>query len=173
MLTLLLAGCAAQPEFQRPDPAQTADARERLAEAAERGPVRLEVIGAPSGFTADQIASLAAEGVPALDVRFAADGPPAPRLVLAFGKTAPELVCAGRVNEAEPTSPARLTAAFCDERGLIAGVTGRAGGPNVTDTRRLIWRTTARLFPDNYAETYGFNLFGNRIRLGLGGSFGF
>jgi hypothetical protein len=36
---------------------------------------------------------------------------------------------------------------------------------------RAIWRATTRLFPDDYARSYGWNLFG--LRITVGGSFGF
>jgi hypothetical protein len=171
---LLLAACTAEPTVARLDPASALDARRVLAGAAEAGPVRIDLAGLPHGLSAAEVADLAAEGVPALDVRFAAGGPPLPRLVLRFAAADPGTLCGPTPAEAIlPTSPVRLSAAFCDAQGAIAATTGEAAGPNLADTERLIWRTTARLFPDDYAQTYGFNLFGNRVRLGLGGSWGF
>jgi hypothetical protein len=62
-------------------------------------------------------------------------------------------------------------AAFCDGGRHVADATGEAAGSGPAEARRLVWRTTGRLFPDDYADTYGFNLFG--LRVGLSGAFGF
>jgi hypothetical protein len=56
----------------------------------------------------------------------------------------------------------------CGARGLGER---RGGSTGQGEAERLVWRATARLFPDDYADSYGFDLFG--LRVGLGGSFGF
>ena len=62
---------------------------------------------------------------------------------------------------------------FCDgQRGCGRGQRHRRR-PEPKDTERLVWRTTAFLLPDDYADTYGLHLFGDWLRLGVNGSFGF
>jgi hypothetical protein len=171
-----LAACAGEPELRAPDWPTSLAARQALVAATERGPVPLEILGAPATLTPERIAALAAEGVPALTVHFSlAEAEPGTRLRLVFGDSgpAPEEACGELPKLAPASPPVALTAALCDGDAAVAGIRGRAAGPTVADTERLIWRSTARLFPDDYPETYGFNLFGSRIRLGLFGSFGF
>ena len=50
--------------------------------------------------------------------------------------------------------------------------TAAAEGRTRADAERLVWRTTGGLFPDDYPETYGFDLFGRRVGVGAGGTFG-
>lgn len=143
--------------------------------AAAQGPVRIDLLGLPATLTPDQAARLAGEGISGASVAFAIDAPAAsPRLLLAFDTLAaePEELCKGRV-QIVPTSPHRLDAVLCDGDRPVASVRGTAAGPNAADTQRLVWRTTGQLFPDDYPETYGLNLFGSRVRVGVGGSFGF
>jgi hypothetical protein len=169
-------GCAGEPRIDRPFAAEVAEARRLLVEAAAGGPVRLELDGLPSSLGPRRAAELAAEGVSGVTVAFATTAAPnSPRLLLAFDL--PPQIDTGRLcaspSASVPTTPHRLTAVLCQGQRAVASVTGVAAGGAPADTERLVWRTTAMLFPDDYAETYGFNLFGSRLRLGLGGSFGF
>jgi hypothetical protein len=171
-----LAACAADPELRAPDRATLLAARQALVEAAERGPVPLELYRPPASLPPGRIAELAAEGVPALRPRFEpieAEG--GTRLRLLFGEPQPDLATAcGPLEAGEPAAPpVALAAVLCQGGFAVAMVQGRAAGPDLADTERLIWRSTARLFPDDYPETYGFNLFGTRLSIGLGASFGF
>ena len=177
-----LAACAAEPDLGRPFGADARDARQGLAAAAERGPVRLVVLDPPASFglgtAAEAMAArLAAEGVSGRTVRFAADAAsPEPHLVLAFGMppgTEPGTLCGGTAPAGMGVLPQRLTAVWCDGPRAVADLSGTAGGTSPADTERLVWRATARLFPDDYEDSYGWNLFGDRLRVGLGGSFGF
>lgn len=168
-----LAACAGDPQITRPDPMEGAEARRMLVEAAARGPVRVELIGLPAVLTPAAAARLAAEGVPAASVTFAVDAPAdSPRLLLAFDTLAaePGELCGGH-GQTVPSSPHRLVAVLCEGPRPVASVSGTAAGPNAADTERLVWRTTGQLFPDDYADTYGLNLFGSNVRLGVGGSF--
>lgn len=176
---LVLFACAAvEPDLLGPFPADAAAARGRLVEAHRAGPVRIEVYNAPRGLPPARVASLAAMGVSGLSVRFAVeDAPPQPRLVLRFGGGEADALCTAPEVEPEPGTevgaPLRLVAAFCDGRTAIAALTGIAAGPDAAAVERLVWRTTDRLFPDDYEDRYGLRLFGDRIRIGLSGEFGF
>lgn len=179
LAALAVAGCASPVRLgPAADPGRT---RSLLAEAAAAGPVRLELNALPAteGGTLDRraIAAAAARGARGLAVRFAeppaATGPA--RLLLVFDPpqglsasavcNAPALPAPARAG-----GPTRLLAVFCDGGGYVADATAEATGRSPEEIERLVWRTTARLFPDDYAETYGFDLFGNRV--GIRGSLG-
>jgi hypothetical protein len=49
---------------------------------------------------------------------------------------------------------------------------GRVAGPTDRSFERLLWRTAGALFPDDYAETYGFGILPRWLNLGGGGSYG-
>ncbi len=167
--------CAGDPEISRPFPAEAAEARRLLVEASARGPVRLDLPGLPATLTPAEAARLASDGIPAASIAFATDAPAAsPRLLLAFDTLAadPADLCAG-LARIVPTSPHRLQAVLCEGGRSVASVSGSAAGPDAADTERLVWRTTGQLFPDDYPETYGLNLFPSWLRVGVGGSFGF
>lgn len=174
-VVLLLAGCAAvEPAIVGPFPGDAAAARARLVEARQAGEIRLEVRGAPAGLPPSRVAALAATGISGLDVRFAPDaGPAEPRLVLQFGAGDPDQLCASPPAPGPTRLPLRLAAAFCDGGQALAALAATAASAEPAAAERLVWRTTDRLFPDDYEERYGLRLFGDRIRLGLGGSFGF
>lgn len=175
LAAVLLSACARDPVISRPLPMEAAEARRLLVEAAARGPVRVDTLGLPAALTPADAARLAGDGIPAVRVTFAADAPgTSPRLLLAFDTAAadPAALCGGR-GRTVPGLPHRLTALLCDGDRPVASVTGAAAGPDAADTERLVWRTAGQLFPDDYADTYGLNLFGSRLRVGVGGSFGF
>ena len=171
---LVLVACAGEPEISRPFAGEAAKAR-RLLVAAARGPVRLDMSGLPPTLVPQDAARLAAEGVSGAAVTFTLDAPAAaPRLLLAFDPvTADPLRLCAAAPASRPVSLHRLTAVLCDGSRPVASVDAIAAGPTASDTERLVWRTTARLFPDDYPDTYGLNLFGSRLRVGVGGSFGF
>jgi hypothetical protein len=172
---LLVAGCAAvEPEIAGPFPADAAAARERLVAARAAGEVRLEVRDAPPTLPPARVAALAATGISALSVTFAVDGgPPQPRLVLQFGEADPYELCTGPPAVEPGPPPLRLAAAFCDGETTLAALAATAAGPDQGAVDRLVWRTTDRLFPDDYESRYGLHLFGERMRFGLDGSYGF
>jgi hypothetical protein len=184
LLVLAVAACAAPPVRLGPD-ADPQAARRLLEEAAAAGPVRLEVNRPPrtadgGTLTVPEIAEQAARGLRGLDARFAeppaAAGPA--RLLLLFdpppGGLQPRLACgADALPTPAPVGPLRLQAVFCEGGAAIADATAAAEGRTRADARRLVWRTTGRLFPDDYPETYGFDLFGRRVGVGVGGTFGY
>jgi hypothetical protein len=165
LAVLAVSACAAPTVRLGPD-ADPRAARRLLEEAAATGPVRLEVNGPPraadGALTVPEIAEQAARGVRGLAVRFA-DVPGtaagSARLLLLFD---PPPAAEG---------PLRLQAVFCAGGAALADATATTEGRTRADAERLIWRTTGRLFPDDYPDTYGFDLFGRRA--GVGGTSGY
>jgi hypothetical protein len=162
-------------------------ARDALAARRAEGPVLAVIRGQPFGLgTAERDALVSramADGVRGLQVRFTTDPAaapsPEPHLVVLLdplGAPSPEQVCAGP--DRLPTAPAgeRLSviAVFCKDAEPIgmARAEDIVAGPGDRRFQRLLWRTAGALFPDDYAETYGFRLLPG-IDFGLGGSFGF
>jgi hypothetical protein len=164
------------------------EARRVLAEAREMGPIRTVVVGNPFGMDParrDALVSEAmAEGVPGLEVRFTTfpdqAGAPEPHLVVVLnpaGDLPPPAAC--RAPETVGTAPAsetlRVLAVFCQGDQVIDAVREeeRVAGPTDHNFQRLLWRTAAALFPDDYWDNYGFGILPRGIDLGIGGSFGF
>jgi hypothetical protein len=167
----LLAGCAREPPVEVGPGGSPAEARRQLALAAARGPVPIRVLRALERPTEPEVAALAASGVSGLRVRFTADREQVGgRLVMALdGLAEPDRICADPPPAiAQPGAP--LLAAWCDGEAVVARVRA-PGGTDPVLRERLVWRASARLFPDDYADTYGWNLFG--LRVTIGGSFGF
>jgi hypothetical protein len=165
---LALGACAPEPTPRVGADGDVLSARRQLARIAADRAVPLEILGAPPGLEPTFIAREAARGVRGLQVRFAPLASPADplRLVLLFdplGGPPGSAVCAGHAESTGRGAAAELRAVFCDGAVPLAEVATRRDGGSVD---RLIWRTTGFLFPDDYAETYGFNLFGYRVRLG-------
>ena len=169
IMVLALAGCTAAPVRLGPD-SDPKVAREVLGYAAGNGPVRLQVNSLPrtsdEAPTLARLAGEAARGVRGMDVRFAE--PPtaigSARLILLFDpppNTRPRAVCAAPLPPAPVSAapPLRLQAIFCDGGAFIADATGTTEGNTAADVDRLVWRTTGRLFPDDYQETYGIGRF--------------
>lgn len=166
-LVLLLAACAA-PATVRLDPAANVrEARRLLAEAAAVGPVPVTVRGTAPLGTAQLLAAVEA-GVRGLAIETVAAPEPGtgPRFVLDFTGMGGRLC--GDPAEAEGLPDAgRVRAAFCaDERAVALATAERSGAPE-----RLVWRLVGAIVPDDYPDTYGFDLFGNRV--GIGGGFSF
>jgi hypothetical protein len=184
LVVLAVAACAA-PTVRLGSDADPRAARRLLQEAAAKGAVRLEVNGPPRAadgtLNVPEIAEQAARGVQGLAVRFV-DVPDAAAgsawLILVFdpppGGLRPRLACgADALPPPAPEGPLRLQAVFCESGAAVADATAATDGRTRADAERLIWRTTGRLFPDDYPETYGFDLFGRRAGIGLGGTFGY
>ncbi|MCS7267424.1 MAG: hypothetical protein NZ704_05120 [Geminicoccaceae bacterium] len=165
---LVLAACAVEPA-PRLDPASDpALARRELLAAAASGPVPIVVVAPDGRPTASEAAALAARGITGLSVRFVPVSPPGEgrRLVLApWGLRDPATACTGASRPAPIEEARPLLAAWCDGERVIARIEVPAAAERV-ERERAIWRATARLFPDPYAETYGFELFGLRIAFG-------
>ncbi len=176
LAALVLVACAGEPQVQRAGGPGNASARKLLAEAVKAGPVPAVILGAPATLPPARSAQLAAQGISGLDVRFApvASPPAGTHLVLMFDAS-PALTGQAACTATEPdgaiSERPRLAAVFCRGAEPIAEVQGMAAGTDTRAIERLIWQSTGRLFPDDYPETYGLNLFGWRVT--LGGSFGF
>lgn len=101
-----------------------------------------------------------------MSVRFAppAEATSSARLLLLFdppADTAVRHVCvAAGLPAPVPQRPTKLQALFCDGNTFIADATATAEGDGAAQLRRLIWRTTSWLFPDDYAETFGLRQLG-------------
>lgn len=173
LLLLLAAACAREPPATVEPGSDPAEARRQLAAAASAGPVPLVVLRLEDRPSGAEAAALAARGVHGLSVRFVPTPPGSVgrRLVLALdGLEDPARICAGAVRP-EPAAAGRaLLAAWCDGDRPIARVR-LEGAVDRVERERAIWRVVDRLFPDDYADTYGWNLFG--LRVTVGGSFGF
>lgn len=181
---LLLAGCTQGA----PPPAGPGEqARRALAEQREQGPVRTVVRGNPFGMDETRrnalVSEAMAEGVSGLAVRFTtwpdAAAAPEPHLVVALNprETDPASVLCS-APDSVPTGPAGDTlsvlAVFCRGDQVINAVSeeGPVAGPTDRGFQRLLWRTAGALFPDDYAETYGFGILPRWLDFGFGGSYG-
>ena len=178
---LLLLSCAREPP---PGP----DARRALAETREQGAIRTLVVGNPFGMDPARrdalVTDAMAEGVQGLEIRFTTyperAGAPEPHLVVVLNPTEDlPSPAACRAPETVRTAPASATlgvlAALCQGDQVIDAVREeeRVAGPTDHNFQRLLWRTAAALFPDDYWDNYGFGILPRGIDLGVGGSFGF
>lgn len=175
---LLLLGCAQESSV----PAER-HARQALGRTGEA--VLLVLEGNPFGMDQARLNALVAnemaEGVTGMNVQFttspARAGAPEPHLVVVLNPTVeptPPAMCAAPGDIAtEPVGEQlRVIAAFC-ERDRPLGVSrneSAVAGPTDHRFRRMLWRTSAELFPDDYLETYGFGILPRSIDLGIGGS---
>ena len=169
LLLAALAGCSTASVTLGPD-SDPRVARELLTTAARNGPVRLEVNALPraadGGLTLAEVANQAARGIQGANVSFdpspAASG--SARLVLLFDPPADIAVRHTCVAASLPapvaSGPTRLQALFCDGTTFIADVTATTTDDTVAQLRRLVWRTTGRLFPDDYEHTFGLRQLG-------------
>jgi hypothetical protein len=177
---LLLFGCARESTV----PSER-HARQALGKTGEA--VLLVLEGNP--FAMDQarlnalVASEMAEGVKGMNVQFTTSpdraGAAEPHLVVVLNPLsepgASALCTAPRDIPTEPAGERmRVIAAFC-ERDRPLGVSrteDAVSSPTDHRFRRMLWRTSAELFPDDYLETYGFGILPRSIDLGIGGSLG-
>lgn len=169
----LLAACAREPPARVEPGGDPAAARRELAAAAAAGAVPIVVLRLEERPSEAEAAALAARGVAGLAVRFA----PAPaatagrRAVLALdGLEEPARICAGAERPAPAAADRAILAAWCDGDRTVARVSLPAALTRA-ERERAVWRAMARLFPDDYADSYGWNLFG--LRVTVGGSLGF
>lgn len=170
---LVAAGCAREPPVAVEPGSDPAEARRELVAAAQAGPVPFVLLRLEERPSEAEAAGLAARGVSGLAVRFAPAAPSSGgrRLVVALdGLEEPAAICAGTARSASGPEARAVLAAWCDGDRPVARVRLPAAVDRV-ERERAVWRAVARLFPDDYAETYGWNLFG--LRVTIGGSFGF
>lgn len=176
----LLAGCSSGT-----GPDATNDARRALAAADQ--PVLMTLVGNPFEMDQARLSALVsnelARGVTGMSTAFTTSGARAaatePHLVVVLNPAnEPPLAALCLTPESIPTGPAdeqvQILAAFCrgDQVLNTARTEAAVGGPTDQSFRRLLWRTSSALFPDDYAETYGFGILPRWLDIGVGGSFG-
>jgi len=170
----LLTACTGGPEVVREPGTSTRQARLALELADERGAVRGRVHGlgvTPGRETEARILDVFADAVPARRVRFTTTAAAAePVLVVTHGLAAGADPCAARP-AVDAAQFDRVTAAFCEQAGVIGAVGGTLDTIDDAARTRLYRRLSRELFPDLYAERYGF---GNPpFNIFLGATFGF
>jgi hypothetical protein len=178
----LLAGCGSVPTVTTDS--GVSNTRQALTERAEQGSVPAVVIGNPyamdEGRLDGMVTDAMAAGISGLGVDFTTDpsGSAAaePRLVVVLNPSGdPTGSAACRNPSPVRTLPAgdelRVLAAFCDGANALGSVEAHdtVSGPTDRRFQRLLWRTASALFPDDYAETYGFGLLPNSFDFGFGG----
>ena len=181
---LSLAGCAQGT----PGPGTPGEqARRALAEQRQEGPVRTVVRGNPFGMDEARRDALVTEamaaGVTGLTVSFTtypdAAAAPEPHLavVLDPAEAVPaETACSApdQVPMAAAGETLSVLAVFCQGDRALHAVReeDRVAGPTDRRFQRLLWRTAGALFPDDYADSYGFGFLPRWLNLGIGGSVG-
>jgi hypothetical protein len=181
---VVLAGCAQEPPRTG---APGEDARRALAEHRSAGPILTVVRGNPFGMDEARLNTLVtqamAQGVRALTVQFTTSpdraAAPEPQLVVILdpvNEPAAGAICGapGTVATAPASGQLTVLAAFCqgDQALDVVRQEGPVAGPTDRAFERLLWRTSEALFPDDYANTYGFGILPRWLNLGVGGSFG-
>jgi hypothetical protein len=182
---LLLASCGSVPTVT--SDSGVGNTRQVLAERVEQGPVLAVVVGNPYAIDESRLDTMVtqamAAGVSGLSVDFTTSPSAAaaaePRLVVLLNPAAdPTGSAACRSPTLVQTLPGgdelRVLAAFCDGADALGSVEAQdtVAGPTDRRFQRLLWRTSGALFPDDYAETYGFGLLPNSFDFGgwFGGS---
>jgi hypothetical protein len=179
---VLVSGCGSVPSVSSDGGSGT---RQLLLERSEQGPVMAVVIGNPFGMDATRLDGLVTtamgDGVTGVSADFTTDPSravaPEPRLVVLLNPAGdPTGSAACRTPTLVRTLPGgddlRVLAAFCRGADPLGSVASQDTVTGPTDRRfqRLLWRTAAALFPDDYEDTYGFGLLPNTFDFGLGGS---
>jgi hypothetical protein len=178
----LLAGCGSVPTVTTDS--GVGNTRQALTERAEQGPVPAVIIGNPYGMDEARLDSMVtnamAAGIAGVSVDFTTDPSQAPaaepRLVVVLNPAADPTGSAtcrnpSPIRTLSAGDELRVLAAFCDGADAIGSVQTQDAVSGPTDSRfqRLLWRTASALFPDDYAETYGFGLLPNSFDFGFGG----
>jgi hypothetical protein len=180
LLAGLLAGCATGT-----GPDASNDARRALA-AADK-PVLMTLVGNPFEMDEARLSALVsselARGITGMSAAFTSSAEraaaPEPHLAVVLNPVSePARPALCLAPETIPTAPAaqqlQILAAFCrgDQVLNAARTAAVVSGPTDQRFRRLLWRTSTALFPDDYAETYGFGILPRWLDFGGGGSFG-
>ena len=174
VLALAVVGCAGSAPARLDPDSDVRGARSQLQAAAATGPVRLEVNGLPVSSEGPlgraTVETEAARGVRWMSVRFAAapEATGQARLLLLFDPPTslePGHVCMlDNLPAPVPAADnARLDGVFCEGGSFVAAADASAPSRSPAEMQRLIWRVASRIFPDDYQDSYGFNLFGNRV----------
>lgn len=185
VLVATLAACQPQVDLAGPAIGEPGAARDALVNALDEGPVPIVVVGQWPGLPADERDAFVSDalegGVRGLSVSFApvanrpAEGE---RLVVSLGRQhllSPERLCdagEGREHGSAGTGLA-VAAAWCRGEEAIDAVAGTLADQGRRAQQRFLRRTAAALFPDDYAETYGFGILPDWLGVEAGGSVGF
>jgi hypothetical protein len=179
---LLVTGCGSSPTVTSDGDSGT---RKLLLERSEQGPVMAVVIGNPYAMDATRLDGIVTQamgdGVAGVSADFTTNPSravaPEPRLVVLLNPAGdPTGSAACRSPSLVRTLPAgddlQVFAAFCEGADPLgsASAQGTVSGPTDRRFQRLLWRTAAALFPDDYEDTYGFGLLPNSFDFGFGGS---
>lgn len=140
-----------------------------------------DVPGLTTGQRDRLVTDALADGVRGLGVTFAAvsaDRAPGERVVVVLDhpSTVPvERLCRGGEfrGGGGASDRARVAAAFCTGAKPVSAVEGEVAASGPSERERLLWRTAGTLFPDDYADSYGFDVLPDWLDVGVGGSFGF
>jgi hypothetical protein len=179
LVGLLLLGCGRGADSDAQNQAR------RTLRAAEK-PVLLVVRGNPFEMEPARLNALIgsemAAGITGMSAQFTTSpgrAAPDPRLAVILNpvsEPAPATLCAAPagVATAPATDRIQIAAAFCDRDQVLGAARTEAAvaGPTDQAFRRLLWRTAAQVFPDDYQDTYGFGILPRSLDFGLGGSFG-
>jgi hypothetical protein len=167
---LLLGACATGPEVAVDPLSDPREARRLLAATAAGGPVPVRWRGEPPLVEAELLAAVE-RGVRGLSITTTASDTGERGFVFDFAggdfAGGREPLCGDPAERSTGMSAYLVRGAFCDGARAVA----IAGADPAGEPRRLIWRLVGRLVPDDYPDTYGFDLFGNRITLGVGAGF--
>jgi len=166
LASLWLAACATGPEVAVDPASDPREARQLLVATAAAGPVPVRWRGEPPLAEAELLAAVE-QGVRGLAIETTASGTGERRFVFDFA-AGREPLCGDPAEAGTSLRPSLVRAAFCDGSRAVAV----AGADPEGDPQRLIWRLVGRLVPDDYPDTYGFGIFGNRVTFGLGAAFG-
>jgi hypothetical protein len=185
----LLAGvvaCASSPDDRTGS--ESRSTRGALVDRTEQGKIRTVVHGNPFDMDPQRRDALVtramAAGVSGLSPQFtvypADASAPEPHLTVVLNPLGGSAATACRAPETIPTASApeteeiEILAAFCDGLEPLGSALTQGPVSSPTDRRfeRLLWRTSAELFPDDYWETYGFGVLPRNFDFGLGGSIG-
>lgn len=159
----------------------------RRALVAAPKPVRMVLVGNP--FEMDQarqnalVTSEMALGITGMSAEFTTSAEraaaPEPHVVVVLNPVSeptPDVLCGAPegIRTAPASGQLQVLAAFCRGDQLINATRteGTVRGPTDHSFRRLLWRTASSLFPDDYAETYGFGILPRWLDFGVGGSVG-
>jgi hypothetical protein len=177
-------GCAPQPAAR--STSEAGGSRSALV-AVEEGRIRTVIHGNPFAMDAQRqdalVTQAMAAGVAGLSPVFTvladAATAPEPHLVVLLNPAltpSAKVVC--REPETVPVVPAgaqiQIQAAFCDGPEPLGSAIseGSVSGPTDRRYQQLLWRTAAALFPDDYLESYGFDILPRSFDFGIGGSTG-
>lgn len=174
-----LGACAAGPEIGTHADGDPRSARMLLEEVNRAGPMPVVVQGPlPGDLDPTQAAQALGADVFGTSAQFAAepDAPgDAPRVILLFGP--PDQLSPWRACDPEAVlgsgfgETRRLMALVCDGPSTVAHLRAAAASDAGSDVTELLRRTGHNLFPDPYAERYGYDRHGG-YGYGGYGSFG-